>query len=249
MFSEILLFLLAGLVGGAVNAAAGGAKLFVFPMLLASGLPPLAANATGTVAIWPGFIPAMWVLRDRLEASRSELLLAVAPGLLGALVGAVTLITAGERVFVAVIPFFLILAVAAIALGKRLTRYAEKIMPDGPARRVALVLLLFAAGFYAGFFGAGLGFMLLAVLTLAGARDIHVANARKNLFALLFNTTAVVPLALSGLVNWPAAITVLIGAFAGGYGGARLTRGLPEQPVRYAVAGVGLVLTLTFLFG
>ena len=242
--TDFALFLAAGLVGGAVNAAAGGAKLFVFPMLLASGLPPLAANATGTVALWPAQIPAAWAYRRELRAEGWSLARRALPVLAGALLGALALIVSSEGAFVAVVPLCLALAVAAIAMGDRLTTVAARVSPAGTALGAAL---LFLCGVYGGYFGAGLGFMLLAVLSLSGVADIQRANGQKNLLALVINTTAVPPLLASGLVDGMAALGVLLGGLAGGWLGAFLVRRLPARPLRYGVAGLGLVLTASFL--
>ena len=244
--SEFLLFLAAGLVGGAVNAAAGGAKLFVFPMLLASGLPPLTANATGTVALWPAQLPAAWVYRRELAAEGKALGRRAWPVLLGAVAGALALINSSEAAFVAIVPFCLALAVGAIAIGDRLPRLVARVAPGG-AGALLTGGLLFLCGVYGGYFGAGMGFMLLAVLTLSGVSDMQHANAQKNLLAFAINSAAVVPLALSGLADWLAAAGVLAGGLAGGYVGAHLTRLVPPRPLRYAVAALGVTLTISFL--
>lgn len=245
---QALLFLAAGFAGGVVNAAAGGAKLFVFPLLLATGLPPLMANATGTVAVWPAQLPAAWVYRHELAADGWRVLRRMLPALLGGLLGALALIVSTERAFLTVIPALLVLAVAAILLGRRLAELMRRAFPGGRLA-AATGVLLFLCGLYGGYFGAGLGFMLLAVLVAAGGAGLQTANAEKNLMAFSLNTVAVVPLALSGLVDWPAAGLVLAGGLLGGYVGARISRRLPEAPLRLSVAGLGLVLTLSFLFG
>jgi hypothetical protein len=243
---QILIFLLAGLIGGIVNAAAGGAKLFVFPLLLAADVPPIAANATSTVSLWPGQLPAVWVTRKDLIGAPRALFLNMLPPLAGALCGALTLIYSTEAAFLTLIPFMLLIAVSAILLGKRLASVMQWAFP-GDRLRYATHVMLFGAGFYAGYFGAGLGFILLAVLSVAGGIGLHHANAAKNLFAFGINTTAIVPLSLSGLVDWRAAVSVLLGGLAGGYLGARLTRMVPEWILRWVVAGLGLVLTASFL--
>lgn len=246
MSLQILLFALAGVVGGVVNAAAGGAKLFVFPMLLAAGMPPLAANATGTVALWPALLPAAWVLRADLMQKARELLRLMIPALLGALCGALALIWSSEAAFLAAIPFLLLLAVGAILLGNRAVDVMRWLFP-GDRLKAATGVLLFAVGFYGGYFGAGMGFMLLAVLSVAGGIGLRQANASKMLFAFCINTTAVVPLAFSGLVDWSAAMAVLLGGMAGGYLGAKLTQMVSERVLRVTVASLGLVLTASFL--
>ncbi len=239
------MFIAAGVLGGAVNAVAGGAKLFVFPMLLAAGLPPVVANATGTVGVWPGGMPAAWVYRDRLHSHPLALLREMLPALAGSLTGAGALILSGDRLFTALVPGFLVLAVATIAFGEQGARLAQRAAGSGSG--VLAALLLFACGFYGGFFGAGLGYLLMAALTVAGVVDTHDAIARKNLFAMAINSVAVVPLGLSGLVSWPAAGLVAVGGLLGGWLGARLARLLPTRPLRWLVALAGAGLTLAFL--
>lgn len=246
MMPDIWLFLAAGLAGGIVNSAAGGAKLFVFPLLLASGLPPIMANATATVALWPAQLPAAWVYRRELLKNTTGLVQQLVPALLGGLAGALALIVSPEGLFVAAVPVLLILAVTSIVLGKHSAHLMQKAFSGG--RRQSIVgVLLFATGFYGGYFGAGLGFMLLAVLSASAGIGLNRANAAKNLFAFLINSTAVIPLALSGLVDWRAAVWVLFGGVVGGYLGARLARRLPERWLRAGVAVLGLTLTVSFL--
>lgn len=244
--TDLWLFVLAGLIGGAVNAAAGGAKLFVFPLLLGAGLPPLMANATGTVALWPAHLPAAWVYRRELAVEGGRVFLRGWPVLVGALAGAFALIASTEAAFVAIVPFCLALAVGAILAGNRLPALVARWLPGG-ASAALTGALLFLCGVYGGYFGAGLGFMLLAVLTLAGVADMQKANAQKNLFAFAINTTAVVPLALSGLVDWVAAAGVLAGGLVGGYFGAYLVRLVPVRPFRWGVGLAGVALTVSFL--
>ena len=243
---EFLLFVVAGVAGGIVNAAAGGAKLFVFPLLLASGLPPLVANATGTLALWPAQGTAAWVYRDVLRENPRRLLGRLLPALIGSLAGAAALIVSSESAFTALIPLLLVLSVGAILLGPRVAELLQRLVP--PARLEAVTgLLLFGAGFYGGYFGAGLGFMLLAVLTAAGLADLQRANGTKILFVFCINGCAALPLALSGLVDWVAAGGVLLGGLVGGYLGARVAKRLPARPLRWIVVVLGVVLTVSFL--
>lgn len=246
MTTDLLLFLLAGIAGGIVNAAAGGAKLFVFPILLASGLPPLMANATGTVALWPAQIPAAWLYRKELKRDFGGVLRRMVPAVIGGFAGATALVYSPEKTFVAIVPFLLGIAVLAILLGRRLAELAKRYL-SGSRLGAATGVLMFATGFYAGYFGAGMGFMLLAVITLAGVASIQSANAEKNALAVCINTFAVIPLAFSGLVDWVAALAVLIGGLGGGYIGGSITRLVPETPMRIAVVTIGVVLTASFL--
>ena len=246
MTGEILVFLAAGLLGGAVNAAAGGAKLFVFPLLLASGLPPIAANVTQGVALWPAQLPAVWVYRGEIRAELRNLITLLVPAFVGALSGAIIMVNSSNAAFVRVVPFLLAIAVAAIVLGPRTTDLMRRALP-GARLKAATVVLMLAIGFYGGFFGAGMGFMLLAVLSIATGRGIAQVNGAKNLFAFVIQSVAVGPMILSGLVDWLAAVCVLVGGIIGGYFGAHLVRRLPENLVRLGVAALGVVLTLSFL--
>ena len=244
---EILVFLAAGLVGGAVNAAAGGAKLFVFPMLLATGLPPIAANVTQGVALWPAQLPAVWVYRRELMVEARGLLRQLVPALFGSVAGALVMVNSGNEVFVRVVPILLGVAVVAIVVGPRSSELMRRAFP-GDRLRAATGVLLALIGFYGGFFGAGMGFMLLAVLSASTGQGIGKVNGAKNLFAFAIQSAAVIPMLLSGLTDWLAAVCVLVGGVVGGYLGASLTRRLPERPLRIGVAALGLVLTLYFLF-
>lgn len=246
MTLELAVFVAAGFLGGAVNAAAGGAKLFVFPLLLAAGLSPLAANVTQGVALWPAQLPAVWVYRRELLHELRTLAFQMLPALAGALIGALVMVNSGNDAFVRVVPALLSVAVITIVLGPRTTDLMRWAFPAGRLKTATAVLLALI-GFYGGFFGAGMGFMLLAVLSASTGTGVSRVNGAKNLFAAAIQSVAVIPMMLSGLVDWLAAFCVLGGGLIGGYAGASLTRRLPEFVARIGVAGLGLVLTITFL--
>lgn len=246
MLENIIIPVFAGLAGGMVNAAAGGAKLFVFPLLLASGLSPLAANVTAAVALFPSPAPAAWVFRHELPRDRLTLFRLLAPVLLGAIVGILVLVGSSERAFVTAIPFLLVIAVTAILFGNQLRQLFIRYVTDDH-QLLLTTILLFGCGFYGGYFGAGLGFMLLAVLGAAGIASLKRANALKLLMVMGINVVVIIPIALSGLVDWTAALGVLVGGLAGGYLGARITRRLPEKPLRFVVVVLGVLLTVSFL--
>lgn len=244
---EIGIFILAGFIGGAVNASAGGAKLFVFPLLLATGLPPIAANVTQSVALWPAQFPAVWVYRKVLLKDFRSLLGLMIPAIFGAVLGSVSMVNVSNTLFVKVIPFFLIIAVASIILGPQATYLLKRYVPTHQLNWITVALMA-AIGFYGGFFGAGMGFMLLASLSLTTGTGIGEVNGAKNLFAVVIQSTAVIPMIFSGLTDWLAAVFVLIGGVLGGYLGAKLTQRVPEKPLRFGVATLGVVLTTSFLF-
>jgi uncharacterized membrane protein YfcA len=247
MIPEIATLVAAGVVGGTVNAAAGGAKLFVFPMLLATGLPPIAANVTQGVALWPAQLPAVWLYRRELLADARALGRQMIPALVGSVLGSVVMVNSSNEVFVKVVPGLLAVAVVAIVLGPRTTDFMRWAFP-GDRLRAATGVLLALIGFYGGFFGAGMGFMLLAVLSASSGLGLGRVNGAKNLFAAAIQSAAVIPMMLSGFTDWLAAGCVLLGGLFGGYMGAALTQRLPERPLRIGVAVLGVVLTLSFLF-
>ena len=248
MIPEWLIYLVAGFAGGAVNASAGGAKLFVFPLLLASGLSPLAANVTAAVALWPATLPAIWLWRHTLLADSRRLARQAVPAIAGGLIGALLLVASSNDAFVSMIPFLLGIAVGAIVLGPQLSDLLRRTLPPKGLATMAGILL-FLTGVYGGYFGAGMGFMLIATLTAAGGLAIREANAAKNLMAVAISTTAVMPIALSGLVDWHAALIVLAGGLAGGFAGGHLTRAIPARVMRIGVAVIGVALTASFLLG
>lgn len=239
---DFLFLLFVGWVGGIVNAVAGGAKLAVFPLLMAYGLPPIVANATGTVALWPAQLPAAWVQRHLLAGVFGVVLRRLLPALAGALVGALILIFMDESQFLGVLPLLLLLAIIGILFGSRLSALLVRTVSDANRRGLTFGAM-FLTGVYGGFFGAGLGFYLIAVLTISGVRSIHHANAEKNVSAALINTTSIVPFFIAGIVDFNAAVGVLVGGLLGGFTGGHLLRILPERMMRYVVIGLGLALT------
>lgn len=243
---EYLLLAFAGLAGGMVNVAAGGAKLFVFPLLLSLGLPPLAANATGTVALWPSTLPGAFAPKG--SAARLD-----KPGLwvdvplvgLGGMLGVALLIGLGERVFVSVVPFLLISALAVIAFGDRLKTLAARVQAEGS--KTLRRILIFLCGLYAGYFGAGLGFFLMASMLVSGTSHMHSAVRQKNLFAAVGNTAAVAVLAWSGLVSWLAAGIIFVFAIIGASIGAVIIPRISPRVLRGFILVMGTLLTARFV--
>lgn len=233
----------AGVLGGAVNAAAGGGTFFTFPALMAAGLDPLTANASSAVAVYPGHAAAAPAYRDELRRSGRRLIGRSLIALAGGLTGAALLLHAGGEAFAALVPWLLLTATLLFAAGPRLRAAAERARLTSPAVASA-VEFLFAV--YGGYFGAGLGVLLMAALTIVGVRDVQIANAQKNLLATVVTTASVATFAAAGVVAWPQTLAALLGAVAGGYGGARLARRLPGAAVRRIVIGVGAALTLYY---
>lgn len=246
---EYLLLALAGLAGGMVNVAAGGAKLFVYPLLLSLGLPPLAANATSTVAVWPSTLPGAFAPKGSTAKLDTEGLWIDIPLVgLGGVLGVALLIGLGERVFVSVVPYLLILALTVIAFGDRIKTFAQRVQSqDGKTLRRVLIFL---CGLYGGYFGAGVGFFLMASMIVSGTSHVHSAVRQKNLFAAVGNTAAVSVLAWSGLVSWLAAGIIFVFAVIGASIGAAIIPRISPGILRGFILLMGSILTARFvIFG
>ncbi|MGQ0540047.1 MAG: sulfite exporter TauE/SafE family protein [Gemmatimonadaceae bacterium] len=244
------LILLAAFAGSAVNSIAGGGTLLTFPALLGLGVPPLTANATSTVALWPGALASMLGYRSELTGALAFAKRWAVPSLLGGLAGAgLLLITPAER-FDAIVPWLVIGATGLFVLQQPVMRAlrlesapetTERTTHDAAAGRAPLGVLVFqfAIAVYGGYFGAGIGILMLAALGLLGFRNIHRMNGLKNWGGLCINAAAAVTFALSSLVDWPIALTMALGAISGGYVGSRAAQRVSQKLVRQAIALIG----------
>lgn len=245
---QLFLLFLAAVVAGAINAVAGGGSFISFPTLILAGVPPITANATNSTALWPGSLASVGAYRRELAVQRQGLVLFSAISLIGGLLGALLLLRTGESTFEALIPYLLLLATLVFALSPRITRAARRLGKgqEGPMRRIGVLALYFAIAVYGGFFGAGLGILTLAVLGLLGLDNIHEMNALKTLQASLVNGIAVLAFVVAGVVQWPIALLMTVGAIVGGYGGAAIARQVSPAVVRWVVIAISVSLTTYF---
>lgn len=239
---DIALLVAAGFVGGACNAVAGGGTFFTFPALLAAGVPPVAANATSAISIWPGHAASLLGYRVELRRHAGRLKSGAWASVPGAIAGAVLLAATGDGLFRQLIPWLLLVATLLFAFGPGL-RSRLSASRSGDLPKPAIFLLDLIAAIYGGYFGAGLGILLMAVLTLAGLSDANEANAVKNALATLVSSIAVAVFIATGIIAWGPAAAVLAGAIAGGYLGARFARRINPAILRAIVIAVGLALT------
>ena len=254
---RLLLVVLAAVIGGAMNAIAGGGTLVTFPALVWLGVPAIVANATSTVALWPGAIGSIYGYRGELAGVRAWAIRFAIPSLVGGLVGALLLLrTPGER-FDQIVPW-LVLGATLLFLVQRplmtLIRRSESgteptsIPADtDPASRppsLPLLAFQFAIGVYGGYFGAGIGILMLAALGFMGFTNIHRMNGLKNWGGLCMNAVAAILFVFSDLVNWPVAIAMAAGATIGGFGGSRLAQRVSREFVRGTVVVIGLGASL-----
>lgn len=250
----LLLVFAAALLAGAINSIAGGGTLLTFPALVWLGLPPISANATSTVALWPGSFGSMWAYRGQLHGTRRWLLWFTIPSIAGGIVGAQLLLHTSASRFDVIVPFLVlgatVLFILQQPLSRRLARRAtEEHAPASSLPPLSAWVLAgqIAVAVYGGYFGAGIGILMLATLGAMGFSDIHRMNGIKNWGAMCINATAAITFALSGIVIWPVAATMAVGGLAGGYGGARLALRVGQKWVRRMVVAIGLLAFLWLL--
>ncbi|MCK6424644.1 MAG: sulfite exporter TauE/SafE family protein [Burkholderiaceae bacterium] len=246
------LLIVAAFGAGVLNAIAGGGSFLTFPALVATGVPPIAANATSAVAVSPGYLGSTLGFRAELAAlPRALLRIEGALCAVGGVAGALLLLVTPARLFSALVPWLLLFATAVFAFGPRLLAAlrrsaggtAEGAAPASAGlRRVGL----FVVAVYGGYFNGGLGILLMALYTLAGEARIHTANALKNFNSLVLSLLSVAAFAWAGAVLWPQALAMAASATVGGFAGARLARRLPAAAVRAVVIGTGLVMSGLF---
>jgi uncharacterized membrane protein YfcA len=234
-------------VAGAMNAVAGGGTLLTFPALIGLGIPPLTANATSTVALWPGSASSFWGYRRELSGARRWAIGFALPSLLGGAVGALLLLSTEEQTFADLVPWLVLGATALFMaqgpLGAWLRRREQPVDgSDGTDRfpKPTLLVFQFLIGIYGGYFGAGAGILMLAALGLMGLTNIHRMNGLKNWGGLCMNAVAAVTFAVSGLVNWPVALSMAVGAISGGYLGSRTAQRVSQQTVRVVIVVIGM---------
>ncbi len=235
-----LVIFCAGIAAGAINSIAGGGTLISFPALVWIGRDPIIANATNTVAIWPGSLAGAYGFRRELSTVRRSLLFLIVPSLLGGAFGSWLLLRTPSSVFERLVPFLILGATLLLAAQEFITRHLPK--RELPAAFVFFFQLL--VGIYGGYFGAGVGILMLAALGLIGLTDLHQMNGLKNVLAVAINGVAAIYFAFANAVAWNDVLVMMTGTLIGGYFGARIARRLGRKFVRGAVVVIGLVMTI-----
>lgn len=238
-------------LAGAINSVAGGGTLVTFPALVWLGLPPVIANATNTVAIWPGSLGGMWGFRQYLKHTPSRMWILTVPSLAGGILGALLLRFTPPNVFERLVPF-LILFATLLFMGqdpvqRALKRYGGE---DGHTTAnwlAGAIVFQFLVALYGGYFGAGIGILMLAALSIMGLTDIHRMNGLKNFFALCINGVAAAYFISARMVSWPDALLMAVGAIAGGYGSAGIAQKIGRQAVRRIVILIGFGMGVSLL--
>lgn len=238
----------AGFIAGVANAVVGGGTFFSFPVLLSVGLPPVIANTTNTVALWPGAVTASTIYIPELKKVRDGLFLRVVIALIGGVTGALLLLASSNAFFFSLVPWLMAIATLLFAFSKPIVARVSSFAKGHRAHRILPFVLEFLFAIYGGYFGAGLGVLLMAGLALAGHSNTQIANAQKNLLAAAINGIAAALFVVLGAVRWNAALCVMAGAIAGGYVGAHAARRIPDAWLRGIVIGVGAALSAFFFY-
>jgi uncharacterized membrane protein YfcA len=236
--SQAIVLAISAFAAGIVNAIAGGGTLITFPALLAIGVPAVASNATNTVALFPGQLASSFAYRSHIAEERSRAIALSVPSILGGIIGAVLLLWLPEKAFEAVVPWLILFACVVLALQTQLKRaVAGMAHANHPA---ALWLAQLLISIYGGYFGAGIGILMLAAMGIMISSSMQHANALKVLFALLINAVAAVIFVAKGAVHVPEAALMAAASIAGGFAGSHLAKRLPPAGMRAFAIAVGL---------
>jgi len=241
----------AAVAAGVINSVAGGGSFFTFPALVLTGMPSIAANATSTMAVWPGTVASVGAYRDDIRRERRLLPGLVTVSVIGGFLGAFILLKTPQATFDRILPWLLLVATLIFACGQRIATWLRgRPHPAGtPAHAGALSWLLqLSIATYAGYFGGGAGLLMLAMLSLAGMTDIHAMNGIKTLLGSTANLIAIVAFIVAGKIVWPQALLMAVGSTLGGYGGAYFARKVNPAWIRGAVIFVGAAMTAYFFW-
>ena len=255
--SHYFVIVLAGFGAGALNAVAGGGTFLSFPALLATGMPPIMANASNSVALWPGSLAAAWAFRVELWRFRRILPGLSVLALAGGVGGGLLLLSISNALFTHLIPWLLLLATLVFAYSQQISLWVHKRSPTSStepgaqgAKKIGIGGYCFQllVSIYGGFFGAGMGILMLAALAIQGFADLHEVNALKNWLSALIYSVTVLTFILAGAISWPHTLVMLVAATIGGYGGARLARRIPAIWLKRFIVSVGGLLAIYYFY-
>ena len=240
----------AAFAAGMINSVAGGGTLLTFPTLIWLGLNSVTANATSTVAIWPGSLGGMAGYRRELATVERRMLALVLPSLVGGLTGALLLRWTPPATFDRLVPFLILFATLLFMAQEPVQRALKSMHGDHHSPRWLIGAMTFQLGvaLYGGYFGAGIGILMLAALGVLGLTDIHQMNGLKNFFALCINGVAAIYFVWARMVYWPDVLVMAAGAVLGGYGSAGIARRIGRTRVRRIVITVGLSMAVSLFF-
>lgn len=263
-YPDLILFFAAAFAGGAVNSVAGGGTFLTFPLLIVNGLSALQANILSTIALWPGAVASAFAYRNEQPVAKEQMKSLILVSLIGSAIGAAILLVAPEAVFERLVPWLLLIATLLLTFGDKVKLLPRK-SADSRMRRAEgsrslltsffnstsavdrvgskLICIQFIISIYGGYFGAGMGILMLAGLQLAGFTHMHQMNALKTILGSAINAVAVIIFVLSGKVVWALAPIMILGGIAGGWVGAKLALKISPQKVRAFVIMIGFIMS------
>ncbi|HTW32256.1 MAG TPA: sulfite exporter TauE/SafE family protein [Candidatus Sulfotelmatobacter sp.] len=248
---ETILFLFfAGALGGALNSVAGGGSFIAFPALLFTGVPPIPANATNTIALWTAAAASGGAYRKRLDVARKVMIPLLGASLVGGLLGAILLLKTPAHTFMRVLPWLTLGATLLFAFGKKLAGGRRSVIEHeaAGAALAGATFFQFLVAVYGGYFGGGMGIVMLAMLAVLGMTDVHAMNALKSVMGFVINGVAVVTFIVARAVYWKHGIIMIVGGIAGGYLGAHYAMKMPQAWIRWFVVAVGAGMTVYFFW-
>ncbi len=249
MATQTIIFLIcAGFVGGIANAMAGGASLFTFPALLAVGLPPIIANASNAVAVTSS--NAVGFLSDLKKFPTIGIVfwLSLVVVMLGGGLGAILLLVTPEKTFTQSVPALIGIATLIFAFSKPIQRFLSNALGGGSDHQRLRMILLLPASIYGGYFGAGLGVIVMSVLSATSSWELRSVNVIKNVLCFLTNVAAIIFFVWHGVISWPETLVMMVGTLAGGFAGVKLTKILPTQTVRTVIIICGSLMTTIYVY-
>lgn len=248
IFNEVLIFM-AAMIAGFINAIAGGGTLVTFPILIAIGIPPVVANVTNTVALVPGTIGGMWAQRNDFQSQYRRLLKLLPVAIVGGIAGGLVILNTSEQVFRSIIPYLILLATLLLAAQVHIKNWVVARMGHVHHEKhspVFMMTMVFLAAIYGGYFGAGLGVILMAVLGLVTDDSLTRLNFLKQALGFAINLSAAIYFAFSGKVDWPIAFVMMFGFILGGLMGGKLAGKIKPELLRWIVVSAGLIATVIF---
>jgi len=246
----IIFLAFAAALGGALNSVAGGGSFISFPALLFTGVPPIPANATNTIAVWTAAAASGGAYRKRLNVPWRVFLPLLVASLIGGLAGAVLLLRTPAQTFMRVLPWLILGATLLFAFGRKLVGERPSVLAHQASTAALAGATLFQLGVavYGGYFGGGMSIVMLAMLATLGMTDIHAMNALKSVMGFVINGAAVVTFIVGRAVYWKQGIVMIVGGVVGGYVGAHYAQKLPQAWVRTFVVLVGAGMTVYFFW-
>lgn len=231
---------IAAFFAGGLNALAGGGSFLTFPALVFAGVPPVAANATSTLAVFPGYAGSALGFKDDIaRVPRATVIRYVIIALIGGLIGSLVLLATSDRLFSAIVPWLLLLATGLFAFGDQIRqRLSHMKLPEKSALMVVSI--------YGGYFNGGLGIILLSLFSALGMRDLDEMNGLKSGLSFVLSAISVATFAVAGIIYWSQAVVMMVASTAGGFVGAKLAKALPKKFIRGFIIAVGLIMALIF---